>query len=59
MVKKLLTVREIAVILGVSRPTVYRKLAVGELPRPIYLGNRVPRWRPEVIEAYLSEKQAV
>jgi len=41
----LLTVRELATKLRVSRATVWRMVAAGRLPDPVYPSWRTPRWR--------------
>lgn len=53
---RLLKVPEVAERLRYSRPTVYRKLAAGEIPG----GVRVPGWRVEEarFESWLEERAA-
>lgn len=52
----LLTAAALAERLGFKRQTIYNRLSLGgDLPPPVYLG-RVPRWRPEDIEAWLTTK---
>lgn len=53
---RLLKVPEVAERLRYSRPTVYRKLAAGQIPG----GVRVPGWRvdPVRLEAWLEERAA-
>lgn len=50
----LLTDREVAGLLSISRRTVWRLTSTGELPKPIKLG-RASRWRRADLEAFISE----
>jgi excisionase family DNA binding protein len=57
---RLLTVQDVATLLGYeSRDTVYRLLRAGRLPRPIRLTGATghPRWRADVIDAWLAAQQ--
>lgn len=42
--RPLLTVRDVAAKLRVSRATVWRMVAAGRLPPPVYPSWRTPRW---------------
>jgi len=46
---------ELARQLSVSRRTIFRHIASGRLPKPIYLGCKSPRWRQIVIDAALQK----
>lgn len=52
----LLSVRQVAEALGVSRRTVWRLASVGDIPQPIRLGVQIIRWRHGDIEACLAQK---
>ena len=52
----LLTVEEVARILCVSKRTIWRLVASGELPPPVKVGKRLRRWRLQDIEDFVSEK---
>lgn len=54
--RPLLTVKETCRVLGVSKQTVYRLLAAGDL-QCVIVGER-KRFRPEDLEAYLAGQQA-
>jgi predicted DNA-binding transcriptional regulator AlpA len=54
----LLTVKELASMLGVSERTCWRLAAMaeagqGNFPAPVRIGSRVIRWRPADVEKYL------
>ena len=50
----LLTAKQVAAQLGISRVHVWRKVADGTLPAPVYLGPKAPRWRAEEIAAWID-----
>ena len=51
----LLTVKEVAHLLGLGQRTVWRLSSIGELPPPIRIG-RSRRWRRQAIEEYVDAK---
>jgi excisionase family DNA binding protein len=50
----LLTMKDVARILGIHRVTAQRWLDSGRLPRPIRLGRRAIRWPPEEFHAWIG-----
>ena len=50
----LLTVKEVAEMLGLSERTVYRLSDAGNMPRPVKLGAAV-RWRTKELEAWIED----
>lgn len=44
--------RQVAARLGISRPTLWRWVKDGRLPRPVKLGPAVTRWRLSDIEKF-------
>ena len=53
---KLLSDREIAALLGVSRASVWRWTRRGLLPAPLIVGQRTRRWRRGDVEAALDKR---
>ena len=51
---RLLNVNRVAEILGVSRVTVYRRLADGTIPAGLKLGPRAVRWRESDIKRLIE-----
>lgn len=51
-----LTINDLARYFRVSRRTVYRWMAAGTLPKPIYVANKAPRWPEAVLTSFLQEK---
>jgi len=52
---RLWTLRDVARRVNVNTRTVERWVSDGTLPKPIRVGNRCNRWRPEDIEAALKK----
>ena len=48
----LLTVQQVAAMLGLSRRTVFALTSSGKLPAPIRIGQRLTRWRRRDIETW-------
>lgn len=53
--RPLMTIKELAELLGVSVSTIIRWSDAGEIPAPMTIGGSV-RWKRATIEAWLSEK---
>ena len=51
---KLLSCREVAQLLSVSKRTVLRMSARGDLPPPVRLGGSLPRWRLSDLQHHLD-----
>jgi predicted DNA-binding transcriptional regulator AlpA len=51
---ELLTVSDIAKLLQSSKRTVHRYRSKGTICKPIFLGNRTPRWRKSDILDWIS-----
>lgn len=43
---------------GLSRSTIYLRIANGEFPRPISLGGRAVGWVEQDVQDWLEEKRA-
>lgn len=53
--EQLLCLRDLSRLYRVSRATLYRMLARGELPQPITVSLRAKRWKASEIEKILAE----
>lgn len=53
-----LTDRDLMARFGVARPTIWRWLADGILPRPVHLTPGTTRWRLADIEAFEAQRLA-
>ena len=49
------TATQIAEMLSTSTRSIWRMVACGRLPRPIYLGRKSPRWRLAEVESALEK----
>lgn len=54
----LLTVRQVAELLGVHARSVWRLAQTGDIPAPIRLSERVVRWRLSDLRDHLNRKAA-
>ncbi len=54
----LLSVREVCRRVGLSRPSIYTRMAAGRFPRPIYPAPRAPRWRSDEIAEWIERLSA-
>lgn len=43
---------------GLSRPTIYRKIAAGEFPQPVRLGRRCSRWSAAAVREWIQAQAA-
>jgi prophage regulatory protein len=50
----LLTVKEVAEMLGLSERTVYRLADMGKMPRPVKIGAAV-RWRRTELDTWIED----
>ena len=55
---ELLTVKEVCALLKLSRTRLYKRIEEGAIPRPFHVANRCPRWRREVLERWIAEREA-
>ena len=53
---KMLDVRELAELLGISIRSVWRMVAAGELPSPVRIGGgRIVRWRLARVQKFVDQ----
>lgn len=53
----LLRIQTVVQAVGLSEPTIYRKLAVGEFPMPVRLGKRCTRWKAADVRAWIQAQE--
>ena len=58
LLKRLLSVKQVAEAIGGSEPTVWRKDADGTLPKSIKISAGMTRWDADEIEAWIESKKA-
>jgi prophage regulatory protein len=44
---------------GMSRSEIYRRIALGEFPRPIKLGERASAWVSDEVSAFIASRIAL
>ncbi|MDP2005528.1 MAG: AlpA family phage regulatory protein [Rubrivivax sp.] len=50
----LLKVQTVCAVVGLSSPTIYRKVATGDFPEPVRLGARCTRWKSGDVQSWLA-----
>ena len=55
---RLLRVKDLMVMLGLSRTAIYDGMKAGRIPKPIYPMPGAPRWPAEEIHAFLARLRA-
>lgn len=56
---QILKIADIVKMLSISKPTVWRYVKSGILPRPIYIQNRIFGWRKNTILEWLDSLEEV
>ena len=56
MDNKILRIKTVCDITGLSKSTVYAKMLNGEFPRPIKLGRRAVGWKSDELQAWVSKQ---
>lgn len=49
--------RDVMRITGLSRPTLYRRIAACRFPPPIHLGGRACGWPPSALQAWVADPE--
>ncbi|MGK8235413.1 helix-turn-helix transcriptional regulator [Roseovarius sp. MS2] len=59
MTDKILRQRDVQIITGLSRSTIYRHVIAGTFPTPIKLTDRLIGWRASIIFEWLANRPEV
>ena len=51
---RLIRLRDVAIRVGMSKATIYRKIALGEFPKPVGVGGQSVRWRESVLAEWIA-----
>ena len=51
--------KELAMMLGISKQTIYRLIAHNKFPKHLRLTERTAVWRLSTIEQWISDREAV
>lgn len=54
MEDRLLRLRDVAHLVGLSKATIYRRIRAGEFPPPVSAGGHSVRWKASTIEAWMA-----
>jgi len=55
--ERLLRLPEVAEIVGLARPTIYRYTKDGKFPRPVKVGSRNIRWRWSDVLKWMESRE--
>lgn len=55
---RLIRLPEVLECTGMTRPTLYRRIAVGEFPRQVKLGARASAWDAGEVDAWIEARKA-
>ena len=55
--KPLLTISEVASMIGIGRSTIYAKMQANEFPAPIKTGPRAIRWRTDEVIEWINTRE--
>ncbi|PSV44859.1 helix-turn-helix transcriptional regulator [Photobacterium indicum] len=54
--KKLITLKEVIALTGLSRSTIYKYISTREFPQQIPIGERSVRWEDGEIQSWIQRK---
>ena len=54
---RIVRMKELKLLLGVSNATIYRHIKLNKFPKPIQLSTNIVGWRLSVVEAWINEKE--
>ncbi len=55
---RLLSVKEVLSVVGISKSGLYKKISSGEFPAPVAIGQRSVRFRQEDVQAWMDALKA-
>lgn len=58
-IDRIIRMKELTSILGLSRSTIYRLIQEGKFPKQIHLSIRTAGWRLSVINEWISQKETI
>ena len=54
MERELIKIEQVRLIVPLSKPSIYRLMAINEFPKPVQLGGRSVFWIKHEIESYVQ-----
>lgn len=55
---RLLRAKEVCILLGISKSTLYKFISEGKFPKPTKLGTRTSVWRNSLVQAIIRGEEA-
>ena len=52
--QKLLSLKQVMILVGLAKSTIYRLMDSGDFPRPLKLGSRCVRWLVDDVNEWIS-----
>jgi prophage regulatory protein len=56
---RLLRIADVATGAALSAATIWRRVADGSFPKPLYVGPKMPRWLASEVEAWIADRAAL
>jgi prophage regulatory protein len=56
---RLVRMKELKILVGLSNSLIYRLISLNSFPKPIHLSKRSVAWRMSVVEAWINEKEQI
>ena len=54
---RIVRMKELKLLLGVSNATIYRHIKLNKFPKPIQLSTNIVGWRLSVVESWINERE--
>lgn len=51
---RLIRLRDVIARVGMSKATIYRKISLGEFPKPVGIGGQSVRWRESTVDGWIA-----
>jgi len=55
---KFMRLQEVIKTVGLSRPTIYKRMALGTFPKPVKLGERAVGWVSDEVDGWMQSRIA-
>ena len=56
---RIVRMKELKLLLGVSNATIYRHIKLNKFPKPLQLSTNIVGWRLNVVEAWIKEREEI
>ena len=55
---RLVRIKELKLLVGLSNSSIYRLISLNRFPKPIHLSERCVAWKTSAIENWIKEREA-